>query len=156
MSLGQQSLKIAQDLKSPPLTISPQFTLGDIYGDLGDYKKSREFYQQALTTAQQLKNRNSEGIALFAQAMAEAQAFLTFARKTQNSLWEKDALNLLGDLHKKFGRKEQAVVAYQQALAITTNSQVTGADAGIYAGLADIYQASNQPNSAIAYYSNPK
>ncbi len=50
-----------------------------------------------------------------AQAIAEAQTFLTFAQKNQNLLWEKSALNLLGDLHKKFGCKEQAMVAYQLA-----------------------------------------
>ncbi|MBD2776392.1 CHAT domain-containing protein [Iningainema tapete] len=87
-----------------------------------------------------------------AKAMESAQAFLDFARKNQNSVWEKLALSNIGSLHRKFGRTEQAIVAYQQALAIQTDNQVKGADAGIYAGLARVYQDLNQPNIAITYY----
>ncbi|WP_235623148.1 tetratricopeptide repeat protein [Tolypothrix sp. PCC 7712] len=87
-----------------------------------------------------------------AKAMESAQAFLDFARKNQNSVWEKLAFSNIGSLHRKFGRTEQAIVAYQQALAIKTDNQVKGADAGIYAGLGRVYQDLNQPNIAIANY----
>lgn len=42
--------------------------MGDIYTSLGDYNKALEYYQQALTTAQQLKNRFSESNALLSIA----------------------------------------------------------------------------------------
>ncbi len=70
----------------------------------------------------------------------------------QNPVFEKDALTLLGDLHHKFGRKEQAIAAYQQALAISSDDQVAGADSGIYAGLAKIYADRKETGTAIAFY----
>ncbi|MDF5727869.1 MAG: CHAT domain-containing protein [Rhizonema sp. PD38] len=124
VELAQQALVIFQEIKEPRLQAFAYRELSVGYGELGND----------------------------AQAMAEAQNFLTFARKTKNSLWEKNALNLIGDLHKKFGRKQQAIIAYQQALFITTDNQVTGNNAGTYAGLANIYQSLNQPNTAITYY----
>ncbi|GAA6623530.1 tetratricopeptide repeat protein [Scytonema sp. NUACC26] len=83
------------------------------------------------------------------KAMESAKTTLAFARQVKNSAWEKSALALIGHIHRKFGRKEQAIVTYQQALAIQTDNQVKGADAGIYAGLAQVYQDLNQPNIAI-------
>jgi CHAT domain-containing protein len=204
LDLTQQSLKIAEQLKSPILEVDTLYFLGDIYSKLGDYKNSAKYYEQALTIVKQFNNRQGEGtlllalasnyfyqgetnktidsatkaLAIFtdikeprlealaklilsagygeskddAKAMESAQAFLNFARKNQNSVWEKLALSNIGSLHRKFGRTEQAIVAYQQALAIQTDNQVKGADAGIYAGLAQVYQNLNQPNVAITYY----
>ena len=80
-----------------------------------------------------------------AKAMEEAQNFLTFARKVKNPMLEKFALTNLGSLHRKFGRKQDAIIAYQQALALGGNSR-------IYAGLAFTYRDLNQTNIAIGYY----
>ncbi len=85
------------------------------------------------------------------KAMESAQTFLVFTRKVQNSVFEKQALSLIGSLHRKFGRKEQAIAAYQEASAIKIDNQVTD-DAYIYAGLARIYRDLNQPGVAISYY----
>lgn len=73
-----------------------------------------------------------------ASAMQEAQTYLAFARQTKNSVWEKQALSLIGSLHRKFKRPSQAITAYQQALAISDNNQVTGADSVIYAKVVTI------------------
>lgn len=124
VALSQQALTIFQETKVPRLEAFAHRSLSIGYGELGDD----------------------------AQAMASAQAFLAFARKVQNSVFEKDALTLLGELHHTFGRNQPAIAAYQQALAIPTDNQVAGANSGIYAGLAPIFRDANQSAIAIIYY----
>jgi tetratricopeptide (TPR) repeat protein len=80
--------------------------------------------------------------------METAQTFLAFTRKVQNPVWEKIALRVIGGLHYRFGRKEESIQAFQQALAI----QVPYKDAEILAGLDRTYRDLNQPNVAIIYY----
>ena len=87
-----------------------------------------------------------------ANAMKSAQSFLEFARRVENPVFEKGALSLLGSLHYNFGRNQEAIKAYQQALAIQTPENVTGDKSGIYAGLGRVYRKLNQPSIAIGYY----
>ncbi|MBR8839733.1 MAG: CHAT domain-containing protein, partial [Stigonema ocellatum SAG 48.90 = DSM 106950] len=160
----QQALTTAQQLKNRYSEGLALFAQAYIYFAQGEPQKTVELSKLALTIFQEIKVPRLQAFAHRmlsigygelgndAQAMAEAQNFLTFAQKTQNSLWSKSALSLLGGLHQKFGRKEQAIATYQQALAITTDNQIPGADAYILAGLARIYQDLNQPNIAIKYY----
>ena len=85
-------------------------------------------------------------------AIKSAQSFLKFARKVKNPVFEKNALSLLGRLHYNFGRNQEAIKAYQQALAVQTPENVTGNKFGIYAGLGRVYHKLNQPNVAISSY----
>ncbi len=124
VEFAQKSLTIFQEIKEPRLEAFTQRILSIGYGELGNDK----------------------------QAMESAQSFLAFTKKVKNSVFEKQALSLIGSLHRKFGRKEQAIVAYQEAQALVVNNQVTGGDAYIYAGLATIYRDLNQPSVAISYY----
>jgi CHAT domain-containing protein/tetratricopeptide (TPR) repeat protein len=90
-----------------------------------------------------------------AKAMEAAQVSLAISRKLQDPNQEKSTLALIGSLHRKFGRSDQAIAAYQSALAIgkTRDSYgVTNNNAGIYAGLAKIYTDRNQTGAAIAFY----
>jgi CHAT domain-containing protein/lipopolysaccharide biosynthesis regulator YciM len=119
---SQQALTIFQDLKEPRLVAITQRTLSLGYGESGNEAK----------------------------AMEATQAYLTFARTVQNPIWEKDALTLSGDLQRKFGKNQAAIVLYQQALAINTPN-AGGNNWGIYAGLART-TAPQQPNTAIAFY----
>ncbi|MDF5728730.1 MAG: tetratricopeptide repeat protein [Rhizonema sp. PD38] len=162
-SYYQQALTTAQQLKNRQSEGIALFAQADTYFRQGEPQKTVELAQQAIMIFHEIKVPRLEAFAHRmlsigygelgndAKAMAEAQTYLTFARKTQNLLWEKSALSLIAGLHQKFGRKEQAIVTYQQALAITTDHQIPGADAYILAGLARIYQL-NQPNIAIKYY----
>ena len=132
----------------------------------GEPQKTVELSQQALTIFQEIKVPGQEvfatrmlsvGYAALgndAKAVESAQAFLAFARKTQNPVWEKQALDLLGGLHRKFGRKEQAIAAYQQALAIHTPTEVAGGKSYSLYGLASIYRDLNQPVLLLATTSN--
>ena len=160
----QQALTTAQQLKNRNSEGIALLTQAYTYFAQGEPQKTVELSKLALTIFEEIKVPRLQAFAHRmlsvgygelgndAQAMQEAQNFLTFARKTQNSLWEKSALSLIGGLHEKFGRKEQAIATYQQALAITTDNQILGADAYILAGLARIYRNLNQPNIAIKYY----
>ncbi|MEW5859866.1 MAG: tetratricopeptide repeat protein [Cyanobacteriota bacterium] len=153
----QQALAIAQQFNNRYNEGIALLNLGYISFAQGNPQETVEFSQKALTIFQDIKEPRLEAfthrmlsfgygeLGNDAKAMEAAQNFLTFARKTQNSVWKKMALSLLGGLHSKFGRKEQAIAAYQQAQAI-------GDDAYIYAGLARIYRDLNQPNVAIGYY----
>jgi len=124
IALSQQALTIFRELKLPGLEAFANRMLSLGYGELGDDTS----------------------------AMISAQAFLTFAQTVQNPVFEKDALTLLGSLNRKFGRKEQAIAAYQQALAIPRDDQVAGADSSIYGGLAKIYVDRKETGTAIAFY----
>ncbi|MCJ8281062.1 MAG: CHAT domain-containing protein [Rivularia sp. ALOHA_DT_140] len=85
-------------------------------------------------------------------AMKSAQKFLEFSRKVENPLFEKNALNILGMINYRFDRNQEAIKAYQKALAIHTPEKVTGSEWGIYAGLGRVYRKLNQPKVAIGYY----
>jgi CHAT domain-containing protein len=86
------------------------------------------------------------------KAMAAAQASLELARKSKNSSFEKQALTFIGNLQRRFGKKQEAIQTYNQALAIKVQGKAVGADSGIYAGLGRAYADLNQPNIAITYY----
>ncbi|MCY6493851.1 CHAT domain-containing tetratricopeptide repeat protein [Leptolyngbya sp. GGD] len=121
---AQQAFSIFQAIKEPRLATFAQRVLATGYGELGNDAK----------------------------AMEVAQASLTFARTTKNRLWEKQSLALIGSIHRKFGRHQQAIDAYEQALAIPSDNQITGANAFIYAGLARTRNALKQPTVAITHY----
>ncbi len=120
VEFAQQALAIAQELQDPFLATWANINLSIGYGYLGNDQK----------------------------AMETAKTFLAFTRKVQNPVWEKIALRVIGGLHYRFGRKEESIQAFQQALAI----QVPEKDAEILAGLARTYRDLNQPNVAITYY----
>ncbi|MBD2539854.1 CHAT domain-containing protein, partial [Coleofasciculus sp. FACHB-SPT36] len=121
---AQEGLAIAGEIKEPQIQAFANILLSLGYGQLGNDK----------------------------QAMEAAQTWLNFTRKVQNKVWGKQALTLVGHIHRKFRRQEEAIEVYQQALAIATDNQAPGADAFIYSGLARIYQDLNQSSVAITYY----
>ena len=100
------------------------------YGELGDNQKAIAAAQNAVQIAQRLKDKSAE----------------------------KYALKLIGELHSRVGRLEDALASYQTALGIKTATSSTDAglpdqdDAILYAGIARIYVARNQPTAAIAFY----
>ncbi len=124
----------------------------------GEPQKTVEFSQKALTLFQEVKSPRLEAFANQilstgygelgndAKAMESAQNFLTFSRKVQNPVFEKSALTNIASLHRKFGRKDEAISTYNAALAIA------GDNAYIYAGLARVYQDKNDINQAINFY----
>jgi CHAT domain-containing protein len=159
----QQALAIAQQFNNRYNEGIALLNLADTSFAQGNPQGAVEFAQKALTIFQEIKEPRLEAftnrmlsigygeLGNDLNAMESAQTFLGFSRKVQNSVFEKQALSLIGSLHRKFGRKEQAIAAYQEASAIKIDNQVTD-DAYIYAGLARIYRDLNQPGVAISYY----
>jgi len=157
----QQALTTSQQLKNRQNEGIALFAQGYTYFAQGEPQKTVELSQKALNIFQEIKVPRLEAFATTSlsvgygelgddvKAMSAAQSFLTFTRKTQNSVWEKSALFLLASLHSKFGRKDQAIATYLQAIAIKTEPDT---DAYNYAGLARIYRDLNQPSVAIKYY----
>ncbi len=83
-----------------------------------------------------------------AMAMASIQTSLKIAQQLQQPVIQKSGLTILGSLHHKFGRPQEAITAYQSALAAQPNSS----NVEIYAGLARVYTSLKQPATAIAFY----
>jgi CHAT domain-containing protein/uncharacterized protein HemY len=160
----QQVLATAQQLKNRRVEGAALLILSQIHFNQGEPQKTVEFGQQGLAIFREIKEPRLEAFAHGMlsigygelgneqKAMESAQSFLGFAKKVQNPVWGKPALTRVGHIHRKFGRKEEAIKIYQQALAIPTDNQVAGADSYIYAGLARTYLELNQPNVAITYY----
>jgi CHAT domain-containing protein/tetratricopeptide (TPR) repeat protein len=97
------------------------------YGELGNYEKSLDAAQKSLALTQ----------------------------KTKDQWGVRSVLILIGDLHRKFGRHQEAISSYNEALAsldkrqnLSTNNQLVK----IYAGLAKTHVALNQPTVAISFY----
>jgi CHAT domain-containing protein len=86
------------------------------------------------------------------KAMAAAQASLELARKSKNPSFEKQSLTFIGGLQRRFGKKQEAIQTYNQALAIKVQGKAVGADSGIYAGLGRAYADLNQTQLAIVSY----
>ncbi|MEC4818624.1 MAG: CHAT domain-containing protein, partial [Scytonema sp. PMC 1069.18] len=163
---SQQALIIAQKRQNPETESATQLLLASIYFNKGEPQKTIEFANQGLAVSQNQKMKMIElemlGNTVLStaygeldndqKAMEAAQAGLTIAKKSKNPYYEKYLMTLLGSIHQKFGRIQEAIQAYNQALAIKTQAKTVGENSGIYAGLARIYRDLNQPNVAIAYY----
>ncbi len=160
----QQALKTSQKLKNRRGEGIALLSLANTHFSQGNPQKTVELSQQALTIFGEIKVPQLQAFAHRmlslgygelgndANAMNSAQSFLQFARKVENPVFKKNALNFLGMIHYRFGRISQASKVYQQAIAIQTPENVTGSNAGIYAGLGRVYRKLNQANIAIGYY----
>ncbi len=160
----QQALTISQKLKNRHSEGIALLNLANNHFAQGKPQKTVELSQQALTIFQEIKVPQLQAFAHRmlslgygnsmndANAMKSAEKFLEFSRKVENPVFEKTALNLLGMIHYQFGRNQEAIKSYQQALAIQTPENVTGSEWGLYAGLGRVYRKLNQPSIAIGYY----
>ncbi|MDX2229924.1 MAG: CHAT domain-containing protein [Leptolyngbyaceae cyanobacterium bins.349] len=118
IQLAQQGLEISQRKQYLEGELGNLFNLSRGYGELGND----------------------------AQAMAMAQATLDLARKTGNIQYQRGALAIQGDLHRRFGRWDKALASYEAAFASGSRSATN------YAGLAQVYVQRNQPTAAITFY----
>ncbi|WP_421659437.1 tetratricopeptide repeat protein [Leptothermofonsia sp. ETS-13] len=123
---AEKGAAVAQD-KIPQIEIQNNLLLSLSYGKVGDQPKAMKAAQAALAMTRQLQDRNGES----------------------------RALTLLGSLHRRFGRLEEAIATYQSALALgqkAGSSIASSGNSGIYAGLARAYADLNQPQMAIVFY----
>jgi CHAT domain-containing protein len=118
---------VSQHPDSPRLGQVAYFVISKGYGELGNDKR----------------------------ALEAAHKSLAFTRKTGNKWAESSVLLIIGDLHRLFGRYQEAISSYNSALSSLGKRQdiYTNTNAfKIYAGLAKTYAALNQPTVAITFY----
>jgi len=164
IEFGQQGLVLARESNNQNFVIDYVLrgSLVLAYLNTEDYQKALEFAQQSLSVAQQVtsqfKDPRLEAQALslvsavyshlgdYDRAVQLSQQSLAIAREIQNRGVEETALETLGDIYRKLGRKEQAIASYQQSLTIDGSNNVANA------GLARIYRELNMPTTATTYY----
>ncbi|MBD2301660.1 DUF2225 domain-containing protein [Nostoc sp. FACHB-190] len=161
LDLSQQANSTAKKLQNPQLEGMSLFLLAYVHFAKGEPQKTIEFANQGLAISQNKKMIWLEMLANIVlsvgygdlnndqKAMESAQALLALTRKAQSPKDEKTALTLLGHIHRKFGRKQDAINTYKQALSIKVSAKAVGADSDIYAGLGRAYADLNQPEEAI-------
>lgn len=158
--LFQQQLALAREIKNHDYEGMALSHLSFTYFAQGDSQKIIEYGQQALKIGQENKSNIAEFFGLLTlshgysnlgnneKALEFAQASLVIARdpKFRTSNFQELALDILGTLYTKVGRKEQAIAAYRESLAIDNNSF------SAKVGLARIYRELNMPTTSITYY----
>jgi CHAT domain-containing protein/tetratricopeptide (TPR) repeat protein len=158
--LFQQELALAREIKNHDYEGIALAHLSFTYFAQGDSKKIIEYGQQALKIGQENKSSMAEFFGLLTlsngysnlgnneKALEFAQASLVIARdpKFRTSNFQELALDILGTLYTKVGRKEQAIAVYRESLAIDNNSFTAKV------GLARIYRELNMPATSITYY----
>ncbi|NJN12116.1 MAG: tetratricopeptide repeat protein [Richelia sp. RM1_1_1] len=160
----QEALTLAQKIKNPQFEGVSLFLIAYSYFGKDQPEKIIEYANRGLAILSKTKIISIEIIGNYVlslgygelkneqKAMEAAQASLELARKSKNPSHEKEVLTFIGDLQRKFGKKQEAIQTYNQALAIKTQAKAVGADSGIYAGLGRVYAELNQPNVAITHY----
>ena len=160
----QQALMLAQKIKNPQRESISLFIIAYSYFGKDQPQKIIEYANQGLAILPKTKEITVEIMGNIVlglgygelknepKAMAAAQASLELARKSKNPSHEKEVLTFIGDLQRKFGKKQEAIQTYNQALAIKTQAKAVGADSGIYTGLGRVYADLKQPNVAITHY----
>ncbi|NJN13621.1 MAG: tetratricopeptide repeat protein [Richelia sp. RM1_1_1] len=160
----QQSLTLAQKIQNPQFEGVSLFILAYSYFGKDQPEKIIEYANRGLAILPKTKTITIELIGNLIlslgygelkneqKAMEAAQASLELARKSKNPNFEKDILTFVGGLQRRFGKQQEAIQTYNQALAIKTQAKAVGADSGIYAGLGRTFADLNQPNVAITHY----
>ncbi|WP_277880709.1 tetratricopeptide repeat protein [Aulosira sp. FACHB-615] len=160
----QQSLTLSQKIKNPQFEGVSFFLIAYSYFGKDQPQKIIEYTNRGLAILPKTKiipveimgnlvltlgygELNNEP-----KAMEAAQSSLELARKSKNPSHEKDVLTFIGSLQRKFGKKQEAIKTYKQALAIKIQAKAVGADSSIYAGLGRTFAELNQPNEAIKNY----
>lgn len=129
LEFAQRGVAVAQQNQLLSYEFANQESLSRAYGELGEEQKSMASAQKALSIAHKLRSREKE----------------------------KRALALLASLNYRFNHLDDALLNYQSALTIRSNSQpgdllVQSDDSTIYAGLARVYADRKQPAAAITFY----
>ncbi|HEY9831059.1 MAG TPA: CHAT domain-containing protein [Stenomitos sp.] len=142
----------------------PQFELGDVYYELGDYAKSRDYYQKALATMQQLKNRQGEGVALlnvastyFAQGEPQrtvefAQQALAIFQEIKVPRLEAFATRMLSIGYGELGNDAKAMESAQTFLDFTRKTQNPVWEKQVLTLIGSLHRKFGRKEQAIATY----
>lgn len=117
IELAQQGLAISQEIKNPLIEALALIVLSLDSSHSGDQRKALELINKVREIAQEQNNRDLEAL----------------------------SLEVRGEIYRKAGQKEPAIISYQEALSIKGNFSAI-------AGLARAYQDANLLKTAITYY----
>ncbi|NEQ54725.1 MAG: CHAT domain-containing protein, partial [Leptolyngbya sp. SIO3F4] len=130
ISYMNQVLKIADEINASGellyLRIFPLYGLGNAYSTLGQYEKSIDFYEQALSILQSSQLTNITVLI--------------------------DAVNLLGEAYFDADRYDKALERYQQALSIAKANRVFEQAENALSNIGRVYEARRQYDQAINHY----
>ena len=125
------SLDAAQHLKEREIEGSALGNIGNAYADLGEVRRSIEFYKQSLDIMREIGDRQKEGIVLNSLGIAHANSgeiqravetyvqALEIARESSDRHSEANTLGNLGNIYARLGDTHRAKGFYQQQLEIT-------------------------------------
>jgi tetratricopeptide (TPR) repeat protein/predicted phosphodiesterase len=138
--------------------------LGNAYADLGEIRKSIEYYDQALAISCKTRDRRNEGGWLGSlgsayyrlretnKAICYYNQALAISQEINDRQAEGTWLGNLGNVHFSLGKTRKAIEYYNQALAISRergNRRNEGADLG---NLGSAYADLGEIRKAIKYY----
>ncbi len=151
---GKDYLKKLQDREAEGAASVMQ---GLAYFGKGNYQQSIELAQQGLAISQEVKNPLIEALAIIVLSLDSSNSgdqgkalelinkSREIAQKQNNRDLEALSLEVRGEIYRKAGQKEPAIISYQEALSIKDNFSAL-------AGLARAYQDANLLETAITYY----
>jgi CHAT domain-containing protein len=154
----QNFLKLAEEQQYPIYQQGAYSVLSQIAFARQDTAQAIQFSQRSLEINRKMQYSPGEVTALLdlsrgygearddARALSFAQEALNLATKIGDTTKQKSALQTLAELHRRFGRWQEAEVNYESLLGMGGNYATT------YAGLAKIYVHRKQPSAAIAFY----
>lgn len=152
------------DLDEATETIEELIASGDRYYQQGKLEKAQSLFSRALDQARKKADTNNEGWALkhlgaialnqdqINLAMEYAEQALTIGKELSDPLLKKNALNVIGLVHKTRGNNSDAIEVYKHAESIV--SVASSVDWKISYNLGEAYKLSQQYESAIQNFIN--
>ncbi|PJF38039.1 MAG: hypothetical protein CUN55_19035, partial [Phototrophicales bacterium] len=129
--------------------------LGEVYVRLADVKKAREYFNQALTAAQDTTTRAEAlgNLGMISSNRKEAIQFYeqALALFTEDNWRGRGAvLNNIGMAYSNMGKRDEALIYYQQALEIYQNAADQQGEGATLNNIAKLYDAIGDREKALA------
>jgi tetratricopeptide (TPR) repeat protein len=140
------------------------FSLGNLYYQIGSYKKSIEYTEKALKIAQDIGDRQNEGpllgnlgLAYYAQGQVERaieyhKQALTIAKEIGDRRNEGNRLGYLGTAYRSLGQVRRAIGYSEQAFSIAKEIGDRGGEGKACGDLGNAYYLLGDVKRAIEYY----
>jgi CHAT domain-containing protein/Tfp pilus assembly protein PilF len=138
--------------------------LGVAYESLGQYERSINYYEQALSIAQEIGDRNMEGSTLgnlgitydslgqYATAIDYYEQVLAIAQKIGDRQGEGNHLGNLGLVYSSLGQYATAIEHHEQALSIAREIGDRRGEGNHLGNLGIAYESLGQYTEALDYY----
>ncbi|MCL6436312.1 MAG: tetratricopeptide repeat protein [Leptolyngbyaceae cyanobacterium HOT.MB2.61] len=153
--------RLAQDVSS--VQIRCFLNLGNSNNCLGNPNRAIEWYEKALSTAQEIGDRRGEGSSLgnlglaynrlgqYERAIDYIQQYLTISRELEDLRGEGNALGNLGNAYYRLGQYERAIDLYQELLTISRELDNPKGKGAALGNLGNAYRILGQYEQAIDF-----